>query len=352
MTKRKDGRWCARFKMAENKVKYVYGNTKQECEDKLKMTKKEYELNKNNLTLNTKTPLINALKLYLENFTNNKNTTIYFKMNALKEVENDRIMLKTVSQITYNDLLYLLNKFDSKTNKVRFFKMLNELFTKLKDIGIINYNYCEMVSNNIINQKDNNELLHKEKKHIYYDKQKIEQLLNELKSINNEIALFIELLFFSGLRVSEALGLKWQDIDVENGKIYICRQAQTKGNKTDIITPKTSCGNREIPLFFALQSIFNELSNNNSEYIFLERKGFNYDNILKQVKKVNSQFTFHSCRHTFATNCYKLGVSAKTTQLWLGHSNYATTSNIYIHAQGIDEDIIKVENGSNLIQIF
>lgn len=350
MNKRKDGRYCMRFKMENGKTKYVYGATQKECEEKFSKAKEQYEIDKNNIILNTKTPLINALILYLKDFTNNKTTTLKFKNNAIKEVENNSIMLKKVSDITYTDLLNLLDNVKSKTNKVRLYKMLDELFTKLKDIGIVKYNYCGMIANTKINVEEN-KLTHKEEKHKYYTKEEIDDLLSKLKEIGKEdIATFVELLFYSGLRVSEALGLKWQDIDFEKGKIYVCRQAQTNGKTFEIIAPKTSSGNREIPLFFALESIFAKISNNNTEYIFLQNKGFNYNNILNTIKKVNSQFTFHSCRHTFATNCYKLGVSAKTTQLWLGHSNYATTSNIYIHAQGINEDILKIENSLFLNQ--
>ena len=45
-----------------------------------------------------------------------------------------------------------------------------------------------------------------------------------------------------------------------------------------------------------------------------------------------SAINFHMLRHTFATNCIKLGIDVKSLSEILGHSNVNTTLNLYVHS--------------------
>ena len=150
---------------------------------------------------------------------------------------------------------------------------------------------------------------------------------------------------FSGIRIGELCGLKWEDIDFENKSINIKRTIQRiyeleKGTKVVETLPKTATSLRIIPLSNILYAKLKPLSNkhNKEEYILSGKNHkivepqayrYTYKNILKKsrvrIKK------FHTLRHTFATNCIKVGMDPKSLSEILGHSNVDITLNLYVH---------------------
>ncbi len=62
--------------------------------------------------------------------------------------------------------------------------------------------------------------------------------------------------FLTGVRVFEQLGLLWQDIDLENTTITICRVQERDGSTTD--TTKTEAGERSIPISATLRTMLLE----------------------------------------------------------------------------------------------
>ena len=114
--------------------------------------------------------------------------------------------------------------------------------------------------------------------------------------------------------------------------------------------PKTRKGKRVIPLnplaYETLLKIKNEPHKciAMTEFarvgtIFLTKDGLPtldavYNRSLAAIKKrmnYNKQLSCHVLRHTFATRCIESGISPKTLQMWMGHSDISLTMNRYVH---------------------
>ena len=191
--------------------------------------------------------------------------------------------------------------------------------------------------------KDNPFLLVKtikvEKKypHVLYREQ-IDNLFEENKKRKDEMALrdeaIIEMLYFSGLRVSELISLDVSDVDLENRISRVIG----KGNKERIVPFSKSC---QVTLKIYLEKLREKLVVKNSihsESLFLnsdgERltsRGLQY--ILKQIEdKTGLHLGLHPhiFRHSFATHLLENGMDLRMIQELLGHDSINATQ-IYTH---------------------
>ncbi len=141
----------------------------------------------------------------------------------------------------------------------------------------------------------------------------------------------LEVMYSSGLRVSELVSLKLKQIDFENGIIIIIG----KGNKQ-----------RSIPIGeFALeylnryiQEVRSKSRFRKSNYVFLNKSGEPISRVYfwKQIKAyaekagIDKDISPHTLRHCFATHLLENGADLRMVQEMLGHSNIATTQ-IYTH---------------------
>ena len=141
----------------------------------------------------------------------------------------------------------------------------------------------------------------------------------------------LELLYATGLRISELLNLKLNDIDMENCVV----RCLGKGNKERIVPIG------EYVLFYLSKYLEYrpKLSKNKrSEYLFLNNLGgklsrFSFFKLIKKLlkeKNINVDVSPHTLRHSFATHMLEYGADLRTIQELLGHSDIATTK-IYTH---------------------
>ena len=164
--------------------------------------------------------------------------------------------------------------------------------------------------------------------------EEIEKLLNiNLKdnfSYRNKAML--ELMYGAGLRVSELINLKLQDIDFTEDIV----RTFGKGSKERVIPIG------EIASEYLKKYINNYrssmLKRYNSEYLFLNNHGKQmtrqgFFKIVKNIAKengINKSFSPHTLRHSFASHLLKYGADLRTIQELLGHSDISTTQ-IYTH---------------------
>lgn len=172
----------------------------------------------------------------------------------------------------------------------------------------------------------------------------------------------IYILFHTGLRISEFVGLTVSDIDLENGKINIDHQLQRKRNMEYIIeATKTDSGTRLVPMTEDVQECFRFIITNRKkpkkEPVIYDKnrvayKGFLYldkndmpmvalhwekyfQHICEKYDKIYKaelpKITPHVCRHTFCSNMAKSGMNPKTLQKIMGHSDIGVTLNTYTH---------------------
>ena len=180
----------------------------------------------------------------------------------------------------------------------------------------------------------------------------------------------IYILFNTGLRVSEFVGLTVNDIEFDKQRIKIDHQLQrTRNMEYEILTPKTEKGERYVPMKEDVADCFRRIIQNRkhpkiepmidgySGFLFLDKNdmpmvALHWEKYFQHIReKYNSIYkvqmpciTPHVCRHTFCSNMAKSGMNPKTLQYIMGHSDIGVTLNIYTHLQFEDalEEMKKV----------
>ena len=158
-----------------------------------------------------------------------------------------------------------------------------------------------------------------------------EDVFKLIKAVKNPlIKLVTEFLFYTGLRISECLKLKLEDVDLDN-KIIMVRMG--KGNK-DRVVPI----NQKLYLKLLSYSLHDRKAIN-SPYFFATKKSGKLsicyvDATLKNAAEKlgwKRNVSCHIIRHSFATCLLRRNVSLVYIQKLLGHSSLAVTS-VYLHS--------------------
>ena len=158
----------------------------------------------------------------------------------------------------------------------------------------------------------------------------VEKLLNSpnlSKEIERRDKAMIEMLYATGMRISELVNLKLVDIDMQRCVIKVLG----KGSKERLIPFGES----------ALESLNNYLSDradSPSKEVFLSNRGFKLTRVSfwKRIKvyllreNMKNSISPHTLRHAFATHLLNRGADLRSVQLLLGHSDLSTTQ-IYTH---------------------
>lgn len=191
-----------------------------------------------------------------------------------------------------------------------------------------------------------------------YSVEEVAQLLTLTQ--NEPIAVPIFLACFYGLRRSEALGLRWSNIDFQSGWIHITTTVVKEKIGDNVVstvrddTTKTEYSRRSLPLCPYTYNYFCDLRNRQLAQMQLCGMSYNQEfldfvcvdgiGMLLQPDFVSQKFQkilekyglrpirFHDLRHSCATILLYLGYSMKDIQVWLGHSNYSFTANTYVHS--------------------
>ena len=165
--------------------------------------------------------------------------------------------------------------------------------------------------------------------------QEIELLLkapDTKKSLGIRDAAMLELLYAAGLRVSELVNVKLQDVNLEAGFVRIFG----KGSKERIV-PIGLYAKEKINLYLkTTRSIY--LKQTSSPYLFVARAGkpMTRQGFWKLLRRyamqtgLNKKITPHSFRHSFATHLLEGGADLRAVQIMLGHVDISTTQ-IYTH---------------------
>jgi integrase/recombinase XerD len=141
----------------------------------------------------------------------------------------------------------------------------------------------------------------------------------------------LEVLYGSGLRVSELAALKLAEINLEDG-FLVCRG---KGGKERIVPLGRSSG-RAVRRYLA--EVRPRLDPGGREELFLSRRGrpFTRQGVWKLLRQhavaagLTARISPHVLRHSFATHLLERGADLRSVQLMLGHSQITTTQ-IYTH---------------------
>lgn len=172
----------------------------------------------------------------------------------------------------------------------------------------------------------------------------------------------IYILFKTGLRISEFVGLTIDDIEFDKDRIKVDHQLQRKRNMEYIIEDtKTPSGIRYVPMMDGVKECFRRVIENRKKpkiepsvadangklycgFLFLDKNNMpmvalHWEKYFQHIReKYNSIYkvqmpkvTPHVCRHTFCSNMAKSGMNPKTLQYIMGHSDIGVTLNTYTH---------------------
>jgi len=153
----------------------------------------------------------------------------------------------------------------------------------------------------------------------------------------------LELLYSSGLRVSELLGLKISDLFFEDEVIRVTG----KGNKQRIV-PIGRSAIKWIGKYLKESRIYLEKRSKSKNYIFLNKRGTMLSRMgiwkivrkYTQKAKIQKEVHPHTFRHSFATHLVEGGADLRAVQEMLGHADISTTQ-IYTE---IDRDFVRQEH--------
>ena len=149
------------------------------------------------------------------------------------------------------------------------------------------------------------------------NREQFQRLVKEVRSLDArtaDSANLIELLAYSGMRLTEATSLKWSDIDLERGSFTVTGGEQGTKNHEQ----------RTVPLFPALSHFLrtlkakqNPMPNSCVSTIASAKKS-----LASACRKAAlPNFTHHSLRHYFVSNAIEAGIDFKVIAAWVGHKD-------------------------------
>ena len=237
--------------------------------------------------------------------------------------------------IVNNYMKYLYERKITKSSISRKLSSIRGLYNYLVREEIIKENYFNKISN--------------PKRELYLPKFLKNEELDKIFSICNfnnpteeRDTLIIELLYATGVRVSELVNIKIKDINRKEKLIKVLG----KGNKERIVIYNN---HTKKALDAYLKDGYNYFNKKSSEYLILNKNGNKLsERYIREIinKKVSQasldiKISPHTLRHTFATDILENGADLMTVKELLGHESLNTTS-IYTHIT--NEQIKKTYN--------
>ena len=363
--KRKDDTWTARIQIGTKadgkpKIKAFYGKSEAEVKRKLKAFKQDIR-NLSSADIKKVT-----LEVYILNWLNS------YKINTLKSSSFDRLERTVQNQIipelgylqiatiVPDDIQRFLNKLYRDENSHSVVKKAYNALNGCMEHAVIK---GDIVKNPMlgVNMIPESKFHTRQISFLTEDEVKLlKQELNRTYKNGKPIYVYADayiLILNTGLRMGEALGLKWSDINFEDRTVHIQRnismivnRSREDGEPKYILkieeSVKTKSGNRVVPLNSnAILALNNLKKNNMGEFVITNTQGkivppHNFERTFKRALSncgIEKDGGVHMLRHTFATLLLRRqsgDMDIKTLSKILGHRDTAITYNTYIHVIG------------------
>lgn len=341
---RKDGRWVASITLENRKRKYLYGDTRREVQEKLKLALREQQQGK------LATGPQQAVKQFLEQWL----------------IQVHKPTIREGSYVTYSSVLnkhvypaighIQLQKLTPQQVQVFYTSMINEgLSAKTVHLihavlhkaldhaikwGIITHNVCNSVS---LPRKARYEI-----QPLTSEQCQILLLVAQGHRFEGLLTLAIA----TGMRRGELLALRWQDVDLELRTLQVRRTVDWLPKLGFVETePKTTKGIRQIVLpQFVVKALQKQrkyqgdllaqsgdkwqhhdlvFSNRDGGYIEPKLLWKRFKALLVEAELPDIRF--HDLRHSAATLLLTMGIHPKIVQELLGHSQISMTLDTYSH---------------------
>ena len=253
----------------------------------------------------------------------------------LEYLKERKINYKDVNRDVIRTYLKYLDTAKYKSSSInRLLSSLNDYYNYLVKMKYVKYNYFEDINRPRREKKLPNFINYEEYMTLIKQAEKEE---NEFLRARN--LLFLEILFDTGLRVSEAVNIKLSDINKSECSIKVLG----KGSKERIVYFGEYALNY-LNEYMAIRAGINSPDKNylflNKNYTKLTRRGAEYliSSVTKQAL-LKQKVTPHTLRHTFATEMLNNGCDIRSVQELLGHKSLSTTG-IYTH---VTNEVVRTE---------
>ena len=235
--------------------------------------------------------------------------------------ENTKLKLKDIKEENINKYISYLFELNLKSSSV------NRKISSIKSL------YMFLVKKNILKNSPVNEVISpKQEKYLPFSmsEDEVDKLLNSPK-LSNKIEkrdkAMIEMLYATGMRISELVNLKITDIDTQRCVVKVLG----KGSKERLIP----FGEAALE---SLNAYLSDREESTSKEIFLSNRRTKISRIAfwHRIKlylsreNLKNSISPHTLRHAFATHLLNRGADLRSVQLLLGHSDLSTTQ-IYTH---------------------
>lgn len=378
---RKDGTYQYRWRTSDHKRHSIYAPTLEELREKEQAVLKDksdgIRTDAQKVTLNDVYDLWVQLKKGLKD-----NTFQNYKYMYEQFVRDDLGQHK-ITTLKRSDIRRFYNYLiDERCLKVSTVDSIHTVLHQVLDIAVEDCYLRNNISDNALKElKQARNLFTEKRKALTIHEQEI--FLDFLKKSNMYRHWYpiFALMVGTGLRVGEAVGLRWDDVDFDNNTISVNHTLiyynHAKGGcYFGINTPKTRAGERTIPMIESVrEAILQEKEYQReagikctarvdgfTDFIFVNRFGNTQhqgtlnkalrriirdcnQEILDKAKDKDNvillpNFSCHTLRHTFTTRLCESGINIKVIQSVLGHSDVSTTLDIYAD---VTKDLKKAE---------
>ncbi len=253
----------------------------------------------------------------------------YLTKHQPESVGENRMLIEQVNPIILRSFLTLLFQKNESASIARKLSCLRSFFKYFVKMGVIDQNPAKIIHSPKIPKK-----LPK-----FLNVDEINAMLaknfSKDKHGHRDYAI-LELLYSSGLRVSECVSLNVADVDLDRGLVKVCG----KGDKERIV-PIGNLAIAALRTYLAQRLGFPKVSD--LPILFLNKNGtrLNVRSVQRLVANViqeiglNKSVTPHTLRHSFATHMLGAGADLRTIQELLGHESLSTTQK-YTHVS-VDE---------------
>jgi len=360
--KHHNGKWCGQIALGidengKRTRKTVYAETRAEVVEKLAALRGSIDAHK--LKPSTRTTVGQFMVKWLKDFKRPSVSprTYEWYINVSKSVA-DEIKNTRLHKINAYQIQNTLNTMKNEEYSVRSIKaaydLLNQVFKAAIEFLMIGDNPMDKVK---IQRKETNK---KQKALAGEDRKKV------MAAIEGNVIYkpIIYTMIGMGLRIGEAIALKWNDIDFKNDTITINKAAKAtpkinskgeiSGRSMEISGTKTACSVRTLPIPRVVRDTLKEWqklyiqrfkASDTDNLVFPNKEGKlrSYSGFRRQFgrfleEKGLQNITFHQFRHTFATMMLERGVNPRVVQEYLGHKDISTTLGIYT---GVTSDVMK-----------
>ena len=371
-SQRSDLTYMYRYTDRSGKRKYVYARTLSD------LRKEEARINEcqmldifdNNFTLNQ------TFDRYLSQNTKIKERTRYkYETEYTRWVRRTSLGNKKIRDIVKSDIVLFYKSLKEQgysNGTIRaVHKYVSGALQMAYEDDMIRRNYAESCIDPYLEKT----------KTIALSKDETRKLLETAESMRTgqNYLLIVKLMLLTGLRIGEATGLTWNDVDLKKRELDINHQFVLGDDKSrttyHIDVPKTRNAQRKVPISDDLYELlrylkettyfdaykFGTVLDGYSGFVIHTRTGLPVltsrvnEYLKKVVKKYNEEHedklpnvTCHTCRRTFCTRLAELNINPNALIKIMGHASFNTTQNSYISVENefVNEEFFKVMRGA------